>query len=409
MTTYQLKLRTRSPLVIAARHAAIGGATQTLDYIPGSVLRGALAAALLGEGHRVDSTIFQSLFVRNLVRFGNLYPSQAGIAAASWPLPATAWSCKIHEGFLPEEGELPSPLDGHGVMDTLASQLADTWSQHERCTRTRCGCQREPIAGYYVQKKKGTYVRPQPDRRLITRTAIDGRWGSARSSYLYTVEAIEEDQDFIGFIHASKDASDAVLAAFQRKGRSPLRLGLGRSRGLGEVEIVGAPSQISGHLGLDQPLSERCQRPELNNGLHKLTPDRFAFSITLYSDAILPDDFARYQSSLNDSAWRRLVRFAGQPPSGSTAWPQSVRYAWGATAIRPVYNWRFAAGWGKRSSEEMAVARGSVFVFTAEVAEQPGVLALLEQFEANGIGRRRAEGFGEIVVGHPWHQEEVLR
>ncbi|MDH7487490.1 MAG: hypothetical protein QHJ81_14600 [Anaerolineae bacterium] len=409
MIVYRLTLRTRSPLVLASRQAAQGGATRSRDYIPGSVLRGALAGALLRAGHSSDSAWFQTLFSQELVRYGCLYPTEEEAVTATWPLPPTAWSCKIQSGFLPQQGTLPSPEDAHGVLDTLVSQLAHTWLKHERCQHDGCGSLREPLGGYYAQREDGSYLQPTHSRRLITRTAISGRWGSARHGSLHTVEAIEDGQAFVGFVHvADSAAQDARRALQQVRDTGALRLGLGLSRGLGQVDISSIDEE-EGHLGLAQPLSERWRVPDLSQHISGLSAERFAFSITLYSDAILLDDFGRYQVALNEEAWRRILRYAGQPPAGLANWPQSIRYHWGATAAHPVYNWRFAPGWGKRSSEELAVTRGSVFVCTALRQEEAAVLALLERLEATGIGRRRAEGFGQIVVGHPWHREEVLR
>ncbi len=93
MIAYRLRLKIGSPLVIAGRHAAQGGATESLDYIPGSALRGALAAFLLRAGTVNTDPSFQTLFVSDLVRYGNLYPTVEDAVTPTWPLPATAWSC----------------------------------------------------------------------------------------------------------------------------------------------------------------------------------------------------------------------------------------------------------------------------------------------------------------------------
>ena len=408
MTVYRLKLHTRSPLVLASRQAAQGGATQSRDYIPGSVLRGALAAALLRAGHSSSSALFQTLFSQGLVRYGPLYPTEEKVITATWPLPATAWSCKVQRGFRPEKMELPSPEDAHGVLDTLISQLDGTWVNHERCQEPDCGSLREQMDGYYARREDSSYLQPQHSKRLITRTAISGRWGSARHGSLHTVEAIEEEQAFEGFIHTAGAAQDVRLALQQVREAGGLRLGLGRSRGLGQVSID-LIREEKGHLGLSEPLSERWRAPDLSQHIPDLDEERFAFSITLYSDAILLDDYGRYQVALNGQAWRRILRYAGQPPATVSGWPRSIHYHWGATSAHPVVNWRFAPGWRKHTSEELAVSRGSVFVFTALRKEEVAVLALLERMEETGIGRRRTEGFGQIVAGHPWHREEELR
>ncbi len=315
-------------------------------------------------------------------------------------------SCKLQPGFRPKQPKLATPADDHGALDTLAWQLdGSAWERHDRCEQAGCRGQREELAGYCAQREDGSYLQPSHARRLITRTAIAGRWETARPGFLYTVEAIEEEQAFTGFIHAEDAAAPALETALKQAGRAGgLRLGLGRSRGLGQVASLLCDRQ-TGHLGLAEPLEQRWRAPDLSHHVRGLPADRFAFSLTLYSDALLLDDYGRYQTGLNDAALARVLRYAGAPPAALAGWTGSIRYHWGATEARPVYNWRFAPGWSKRTAEELAVARGSVFVLTAARSEEAAVLALLRRLEAAGIGRRRAEGFGQVIAGHPWHRE----
>jgi len=408
MMSYRLLAKTRSPLVVASRQVAQGGATQSQDFISGSALRGALAAALLQAGESNDSALFKGLFESGQARYGNLYPTVARAVTPSWPLPATAWSCKIRRGFCPAPSDPPSVEENHGVLDTLTAQLdGSAWRQHDRCTQPGCGSQREPLDGYYTLDGDGAYLRPEHSRRLITRTAMDGRWGTARSGFLYTVEAIEEDQLFVGFVQiADKSAKQVEDALWRVREAGELRVGLGRSRGLGHVTLEEIEPE-QGHLGIEKPCAERWRSAELEHHLRNLDADRFAFAITLYSGAILLDDYGRYQNALNSAALKRVLRYAGQPPTGLAGWPGSICYEWGATAVQPVVNWRFAPGWAKRTAEELAVAAGSVFVFSALRSEEVAVAGLVARLEEEGIGRRRAEGFGQIVAGHPWHGEGV--
>jgi len=297
--------------------------------------------------------------------------------------------------------------EGHGVLDTLTMQLdGRAWKPaHDLCDRPDCRSLRDPLSGYYTQKADGTYVQPRHSRRLITRTTMAGRWGSARPGFLYTVEAIEEEQSFAGFIHMADDVAQSVEdTLLDVRGVQGLRLGLGRSRGLGQVSIVNL-SQVSGHLGFSRPLAERWRAPDLSAHISNLPEERFAFAITLYSDAILLDDYGRYQTNLNHAALARVLRYAKASAPGIERWPQSIRYHRGWAAVRSVHNWRFVLGWRKRTAEELAAMRGSVFVFTAWRDEEPAVRALLRHLEESGIGRRREEGFGQIIVGHPWHEE----
>lgn len=75
---------------------------------------------------------------------------------------------------------------------------------------------------------------------------------------------------------------------------------------------------------MTEALETQWRTPDLSTPLNLALQDRFAFVVTLYSDAILLDDFGRYQTGLTDNAWGRIVRYAGQPPSEIRRWPVTI-------------------------------------------------------------------------------------
>ena len=92
-----------SPLVISSRHF-VSNENNTIDYIPGSALRGAIAEKLLMELGG-DHPKFKEIFVDGKIKFGNLYPGQGS------PIPKSAKTCKYLQGF--------RGSDNHGVIDYL--------------------------------------------------------------------------------------------------------------------------------------------------------------------------------------------------------------------------------------------------------------------------------------------------
>src|SRR5437763_16077413 len=82
---YDAEVTLQSPVTLTLRRAT-GNDVETLDYIPGTVLRGALAAAYLETG-AVDLP-FRSLFLEGRVRFGSLRVDGADV----WPLSARVWA-----------------------------------------------------------------------------------------------------------------------------------------------------------------------------------------------------------------------------------------------------------------------------------------------------------------------------
>ena len=72
--------------VLLGDESSVGNYEQTLGYIPGAVLRGAIATHVL----HTDAQAFQRIFddAEHPPRFGNAYPAWPEVWA--YPLPATA-------------------------------------------------------------------------------------------------------------------------------------------------------------------------------------------------------------------------------------------------------------------------------------------------------------------------------
>ena len=81
MQRIELEIKALSPLAIA-RHKPGGSISEAVDYVPGTVIRGAIAAQILNEsGHQFSNLTenggdFQSLFLsENPAIFHNAYPA----------------------------------------------------------------------------------------------------------------------------------------------------------------------------------------------------------------------------------------------------------------------------------------------------------------------------------------------
>ncbi|MCL4703993.1 hypothetical protein KJ068_02465, partial [bacterium] len=65
------------------------------------------------------------------------------------------------------------------------------------------------------------------------------------------------------------------------------------------------------------------------------------------------------------------------------------------------------AGWnaaqGLPKPDTAVLARGSVFGFRAPRENSEEIKTKLRALEMSGVGERRAEGFGQITVCHPFH------
>jgi len=221
-----IEMRADSPLALSSRYF-VSNEVDTLDYIPGSAFRGAIAEKL-GKELGYDAPIFSEMFLNGRVKVGNLYPLKDG---QGFPIPKSARTCKYLKGFHP-----------HGVTDFLLLAVEYKLTENASAFLKGCPVCEAPLAafdGFYLRIGK----RIQPTKRLITRTAIDDRTLTAREGFLYSIETIEEDQEFYGILDA-----DSVLViengelrcgdtTILRKGEI-LWVGLGKTRGFGNVEIT---------------------------------------------------------------------------------------------------------------------------------------------------------------------------
>jgi CRISPR-associated protein Csx10 len=74
-----------------------------------------------------------------------------------------------------------------------------------------------------------------------------------------------------------------------------------------------------------------------------------------------------------------------------------------AARVRRVSAWQQL--WGTPRTNEYAIESGSVFLFSCASPPSEALLKALFQLEEQGIGKRRAEGFGRVRVSDQFHQQ----
>jgi CRISPR-associated protein Csx10 len=388
------------PLSISKHPMVAGRPTETLDYITGTALRGAAAMEYLKTGGKFDSAEFRDLFLLNKVRWGNLYPTTDQLP--SLPLPATALSCKRHQGFKNDDGNyMGNPA--HGMKDCLINNIFNGTGQkrycHEKChfpidDGTLCDFATDRYSGFYENKdneKKTVKV----NRRLDTHTAIDPDYESAKYEALFAMEVIGKNQKFVGFVESEHDELIKIIRSLLPSGKQ-VSVGNDRSRGFGLINIKG---NVPGTLKTNLKFRDIEKRLELfRNTLEGLPNlDRLGFfSIYLYSDAIVMDPFLRYKTFIdNDDLDRSLA--------SSKAFPNSVKLERGYSSSRMVHGWNTPGRLPKHVN--LAILKGSVFVFSYCRSDEQKLTNCLNKLEERGIGERKNEGFGGIIVCNPFHQE----
>lgn len=402
---YRLQVHTVSPVAISEFHRR-DQTVRTLNHLPGTSVRGALAAALLDTLNRQPGQDpFPLLFTSGRVRYNNFYPlpdpDVSSSFQTSWPLPATAASCKREPGFHHVDR---APLQGHGALDTLAAWL--TGHAHEEsyqdCVKCKGGL--DTITGFYQQLASSpdkVYRPADPSLRLVARTAMDNTFGTADHGSLYTIEVIEEEQTFVGIIEVEADTSaqgESTLEGLLDRIGWEFWIGAARSRGLGHVRVDGLEP-----LDSPAPLGERIDafnRALQTVGDGEVSDDEWFIPVTLLSDAILPDRYLRFQTALDIQA---LQDYAGAWDNPPALPPSLARHERFFCQTRRVSGWNMAHQLPRW--DDVAVTRSSVFVFTVPTSERQTAETFFTRLEREGIGERRDEGFGELIVTHPFHSE----
>lgn len=372
-----IEVRANSPLVLSSRHF-VSNEIDTLDYIPGSAFRGAIADKL-GKELGYDDPRFREIFLDGKVKLGNLYLLQEG---QGFPIPKSAKTCKYLKGF-----------HKHAVIDfllpTVEYKLADNISTLPKVCPV-CKAPLDTLDGFYTRRGKEI----EPTKRLITRTAIDDGTLAAREGFLYSMEATEEDQEFYGIL----DADLFVIGDEELKYKNTTILkrgetfwvGLGKTRGLGNIEIRKIEKLEDIFSSELVPGNVKTRFSEFQRKLSRLSME--GFSITLFSDAIIIDKFMRYKSYIDEQYLKEEFNL------------DNVEFISAFNSTREILGWN--AAWGLPKEKELAIEKGSTFFFKCD-ADQKNLLETLEQIEIEGIGLRREEGFGRVYVCDPFHIENL--
>jgi len=422
-----LHITAESPLAIRSDHAP-GGAGRA-KYIPGSTLVGGLTMfyRLLYEGDDQKMALFAPFFLNEQVLFPNLYPAifedSEGLQERNhlpvYPVPQTAQSCKRHPGFIFPDTD---KNDGHGACDTLIDwglfKLAASdpikamdilrkgkYCQHVLHGNTVCGEAMDHLDGHYRRSDIKPYhmIAALPDSytRLRTHTGIHRDSGTVQDGILYNRQVFDDGMQFWGEILFPDDEElftsfDTFLA--ELNSRSLLHLGTGRSRGMGKVSLVIDP--IEDEKDRYTAFSKRLN--DFNNAFHyrekffnQPITENYFFAITLHSPLILCDDLLRYQGTIDNGSLQEAL--AGYTIPGL----ERIHYA---ASIRRITGWQEL--WGTPRAAEYAIESGSAFLFACSVCSD-NVSALHEALfalEEQGMGKRRAEGFGRICISDPFHQ-----
>jgi CRISPR-associated protein Csx10 len=416
MRALSLHLTTESPLAIRADHAPTG--SDMISYIPGTTLVGGLAS--IHHALNLDGEDFARFFLSGKVCFSDLYPANfedlAGeVNAPVYPIPRTAISCKRNPGFRPGEPKVDSP---HGAEDSLGNWallalsdykpdavLITDLKKYKKCHI--CGESMDRLTGYYRRVTDSPSIREQTkseNKRLQTRTGINRLTGTVEAGILYNRMVFEENTEFWGQVTMpdDNDLYEAIYNFLEKKSAGLLRLGTGRTRGLGKIAM--RVEDLYDETGEKQRFKEFKQRLiDLDNLIKEkarafsLLPSQnepFFFAVTLHSPLILCDELLHYQGKIDAIALNKALE--KEIPD-----LELLHYNAG---MKRVTGWNEL--WGTPKTNEYAIEAGSVFLFQCKNKLDEEQQKALFQLGEMGLGKRRTEGFGRICISDAFHSEK---
>lgn len=358
----------------------------SLPFVPGAAIFGALGM-WLGDQNRFDSELFRQ------IRCHNAYPSQA---EDTWvrPLPVTAIQPKgAEDDRLPEDGLVKRVC--WEVQQPAALIYAPTDAE---------GRPWEAVgAKFYTYKKDAEVVTRSVTQRTFTRVSINRRRGTAENQRLYSLLAINEVTDnketgkqptqFRGSLVCPPGSAVELKAAL----REITHLGGRQTTGLGAVQITPSePDETADPVAevkrRVQAMTTRFQQQVDLYGKLGGAPwaiaDETIFTINLLSDTIL---LAHGWVPTHELSAAMLAEVTGI----------KARLIRTFTTTSIVTGWNVS--WQRSKSSDVAVTMGSVFVFQADQPLQTEDYATLARLQLDGIGERRAEGYGQVRICDEFH------
>lgn len=445
MQQIQLLITAKAPLAIARQK--IGSSISDVEtYIPGSVLRGAIAGLMLRQAQAEEKDFsqeadsdFKTLFIDNQAVFHNAYPAvteDLRLHSNIRVMPATALSSKNASGFKPKK---------NGVFDTLIDRFcADAYGQIYDPNCPTDGDRVDPFKGFYslrycfvlliglllladeessnqasqetltwvltslMRVKQLCYYNHSATSRLLTRVGINRRRGTAEDQVLYSLQVLNEtkrkdkqvkDMVFAGSIWICDELAEEFCNYLEQQSQH-IRVGGSASRGLGKIEIqptlVDHQSTVGQRMkDFNAVLKNRWERWTIFGTQPNIDiQTRYFFTLDLQSDAILVEQ------------WQRTMVISPtmlQQAVGRTSGDLQLHASYSSYGYRSGWN----TAWGLHKDMELTTDRGSVFLFSIDKSDQAAWETALEDLEIWGIGNATTEGFGQVKVCDEFHN--VLR
>ncbi len=383
--------------------------SESARSIAGTLVRGALAALYLQRHGQVDDT-FNRLFLNEAsCRFGPLDPGPNHY-------PLTAAACKREEIKHALVDQLWFRIAQHHVAGNVPEEVATVWRQCGECEADLKGHD-----GFWQEENGRPCDQGRDHSQVAAHVGIDRQTATAAESILYTLEAMTpsgQEADLHGWLIADDDALAALNDLLQDEDHR-ISVGHHRTRGYGDMRLqLGEPHVVDDMRGYAE--NWRQWSHDLIGFLNApplcvpgLSPEDFYFGLSFPTGAVFVDRFLRYSiDPAGMVSWLPAI-----PPSVDTAFPLknrptrqlvsggTVRWVAAITRHERLRGWNAAHGLPRQ--DEWAVARGAVHVycFRGTSEEHEALIHQLIALSQDGVGLRRNEGFGMVIVSDDFHRQ----
>lgn len=354
-------VRLDEPLLIA-QHAPSGNQYDAQNFIPGSVILGALASQAAKRNDLSQPATyadFITLFRRGAVCAPVLYPADEheNNLYPAIPAPLGLLTCSVH------------PFGGEKKDHELH------WAKdHERCPT--CDARLEAVDKFMVLRATTKKRTLSPKTVAELHIEVNPQSGRVKPNQLYGYTALSVGQYFVGeLLCADEDTWTRLQRMTGVAEKQPLvwRLGKARRRGYGQVTAWLERCDDQQATWVQLALEERVTEPQ-------------TLSLTLLTDTILQNAWGQ-QATGFEASWLEPALGLGQI---------KITHAYARTRTVDTFN----ATLGLPRWRDTALLAGSVAYL--ELQSPPADWQeRLRRLETAGIGLRRNEGFGRLAFNHP--------
>lgn len=361
MKAIRYTLHTLEPVLVSQAQSGEENSAIGMSYLPGSVIRGALAARYLqgyeGQDEATDDA-FRALFLDGTVCYLYAYAAPRGERLLPRP---RSWLTEKDQANDPTAPVYDLAVDpGIRLEQPKALDVGDyvQFSMPEPADEDDEG------APFRFEPLPPTVAFFSPGRQNDVRISLEQVNTRTDENAVYRYDALAAGERLAGAIVAEEEAHLAPLAELLQAG-TELYLGRARTAGYGRVQV-----ETVSEAG---PWQEYEPQDAESGG---------RVVVTLLSDTVLRNVWGQNDADL-DSALARLLGLEALEAERSFC---QVRLVGG-----------FNHKWGLPLPQSWALAAGSVYVYPTGQVDPVRLRALT----AHGLGERRAEGFGRIAVN--WH------